>query len=30
MNDFAIYMARHELVTLGMIKFDDRPDNYWG
>lgn len=29
-NDFAIYMARRELVTSGMIKFDDRPDNYWG
>lgn len=30
MNDFAIYMARWELVTSGMIKFDDRPDKYWG
>lgn len=29
-NDFAMYMARHELVTSGMVKFDDRPDNYWG
>lgn len=30
MNDFAIYMAQRELVTSGMIKFEDRPDNYWG
>lgn len=30
MNDFAIYVARHELEASGMFKFDDRPDNYWG
>lgn len=30
MNDFVTYMARRELVTSGMVKFDDRPDNYWG
>ncbi|XP_026005436.1 uncharacterized protein LOC113010547 [Astatotilapia calliptera] len=29
-NDFAVYMARRELVTSGMTKFDDRPENYWG
>lgn len=30
MTDFAIYMAQRELVTSGLIKFDDKPDNYWG
>lgn len=30
MTDFAIYMAQRELVSSGLIKFDDKPDNYWG
>lgn len=28
-SEFAIYMARRELVASGMIKFDDLPENYW-
>ncbi|KAJ8369536.1 hypothetical protein SKAU_G00095640 [Synaphobranchus kaupii] len=28
-HDFAIYMARRDLMTSGMTKFDDHPENYW-
>lgn len=27
--DFAAYLIRREMVSLGLTQFDDRPENYW-
>lgn len=29
MPDVAKYLMRQEMVTSGLLKFDDRPENYW-
>lgn len=29
MTDLAKYLVRREIVSSGLLKFDDRPENYW-
>lgn len=28
-QDFAIYLIHKELVSTGLLQFDDKPENYW-
>lgn len=30
MNNLTKYLIRREMVSSGLLKFDNRPENYWG